>query len=51
VRNQVSKHFGMECTFLMKWKGLPLPGNLTLGECLITVDDVLVMHHIMQIRI
>jgi hypothetical protein len=51
VRNQVSKQFGMECTFLTKWIGLPLPGNLTLGECVITENDVLIMHHIMQIFI
>jgi hypothetical protein len=52
VRNQASKQFGMECTVLTKWDLLvPLPGNLTLGECVIAENDVLIMRHIMQIRI
>jgi hypothetical protein len=42
----------MECTFLTKWELLaPLPGNLTLGECVIAENDVLIMRHIMQICI
>jgi hypothetical protein len=51
VRKRVSRRIGVDCTRLQTWKGLPLPGHRTVGECDITVDDVLIMHHGMQISI
>ena len=51
VRKKVSRQIGRECTCLQTWGALPLPGHRTLGECAITVDDVLILHHGMQISI
>jgi hypothetical protein len=51
VMKQVSRQIGVDCARLHTWKGLPLPGHRTVGECNITVDDVLIMHHRMQISI
>jgi hypothetical protein len=51
VRKRVSRQIGVDCTRLQTWNGLPLPGRRTVGECDITVDDVLIMHHGMQISI
>jgi hypothetical protein len=51
VMKQVSRQIGVDCARLQTWKGLPLPGRRTVGECNITVDDVLIMHHGMQISI
>jgi hypothetical protein len=51
VMKRVSRQIGVDCTRLQTWKDLPLPGRRTVGECDITVDDVLTMHHGMQISI
>ena len=51
VRNKVSRQIGVDCTCLQTWDASPLPGRRTVGECDITVDDVLIMHHGMQISI
>jgi hypothetical protein len=51
VRKRVSRQIGVDCTRLQTWKGWPFPGRRTVGECDITVDDVLTMHHGMQISI
>jgi hypothetical protein len=51
VRKRASRLIGVDCTRLQTWKGLPLPGLRTVGECDITVDDVLTMHQPMQISI
>jgi hypothetical protein len=51
VMKRVSRQIGFHCTRLQTWKDLPLPDSRTVGECDITVDDVLTMHHGMQIFI
>ena len=51
MRNKVSRQIGVDCTRLQKGATPPLPGRRAVGECDITVDDVLIMHHGMQISI